>query len=338
MVLEESLVFYNREDADAFITFLKKKGCHPVKWTEGVVTEDTTITGGLGEVIAFLEKAEELSGSGGPEVAITSSELAKTIVSASAGGKLLKQTNALLLMSLKLTHGALKDLVERHNEGDVIYTREDVLKIQKELADLADSHKQDELTAGILERMPLFSCLGLLGEYDLIATSPEGIILQKKIEPDHLLIERNVPDPSALGNELLEEYDVSLDRVVRFSTQVRVRTGPELYFTCDTGEIFTALLDLAVDPECLDLLMRNSAHKASIINEITGLLQFYKKISLDEIIQRLDEFVLVTDDLEGEAMSGYASAEFVREVIRDLRTAKIIRGTDDNLRLEKGLT
>ena len=336
MVLEESLVFNNREDADKFIGYLEKKGCHAVKWTEGVVSEETTLTGVLIEVIAFLEKGEELSGSGGPEVAGTSSELAKTIISGLTGGKNPTLTNAQLLASLKLTYRVLKDLVEGRNEGDVIYSREEMLKIQKELTDLAESSGRNELTAGLIERMPLFSCLGILGENELIGTSPEGIILLKKIEPDHLIIERKVPDASAFSDELLDECDISLNRVVNFSTQVRVRTGPELYFTCETEEIFIALLGLAVDPECLDLLMRNSTHKASITDEITGLLQFYKKISLDELIQRLDEFVLVTDDLEEDAMSGYASEEFVREMIRDLRTAKIIRGTDDNLRLEKG--
>lgn len=335
MVLEESLVFNNGEDADEFIRFLKKKGCHAVKWKEGVVSKDTTITGNLKEVIAFLEKVEERSGSGGAGLAGTASALAKTIISGSAGGKLPKLTNAMLLTSLKLTLGVLKDLMERHNEGDVIYTREDLLKIQKDLADLAGSSNRDELTAGLIERMPLFSCLGVLDENGLITTSPEGINLQKMIDPDQIVIERNVPDPSAFGSGLLQEYDISLDQVVQYTTQVRVRTGPELYFTCDPEEVFTALLDLAVDPECLELLMFNGIHKTYIINEITGLLQFYQKISLDEIIQRMESFVLITDELEEDAMSGFASSEYVREIIRDLRTAKVIRGTDDNLRLEK---
>jgi len=337
MVLEESLVFNNGEDADEFIRFLKKKGCHAVKWKEGVVSKDTTVTGNLKEVIAFLEKGEGLSESGDYGVEGTASALVKTIISKSNGGKLLKPTNALLLASLKLTLGVLKDLMERHNEGDVIYTREDLLKIQKDLADLAGSSNRDELTAGLIERMPLFSCLGVLDENGLITTSPEGIILQNMIDPDHIIIERNVPDPSAFGDELLLEYDLSLDQVVQYTTQVRVRTGPELYFTCDPEEVFTALLDLAVDPESLELLMFNSIHKTYIINEIVGLLQEYQKISLDEIIQRMESFVLITDDIEEDAMSGLASPEFVQDIIRDLRTAKIIRGTDDNLRLGKGL-
>jgi hypothetical protein len=337
MVLEESLVFNNGKDADEFIRFLKKKGCHAVKCIEGVVSKDTTLTGNLKEVIAFLKKGQELSGSGGAELAGTASALAKTIISGSAGGKPPKLTNAMLLASLELTHGVLKDLMERRNEGDVIYTREDLLKIQKELADLAGSSSREELTTGLIERMPLFSCLGVLEENGLITTGSEGIILKAMIDPDHIIIERNVPDPSAFGIGLLREYDISLDQVVQYTTQVRVRTGPELYFTCDTEEVFTALLDRTVDPECLELLMFNGIHKTYIIDEIAGLLQFYQKISLDEIIQRMESFVLITDEIEEDAMSGLASPEFVREIIRDLRTAKIIRGTDDNLRLEKGV-
>ncbi|MDO9034552.1 MAG: hypothetical protein Q7U51_05045 [Methanoregula sp.] len=335
MVLEESLVFFNEEDADTFIRFLKKQGCPAVKSKEGVVSKDTTVSGDLKDVIAFLKKGEELSGNGVGVQADTAIALVKTILAESTGGTPPPMTNALLLARLELTLGVLTDLMDAHNEGDVICSREDLVEIQKELTGLTGSLSRVEPTARLLERMPLFSCLEFLEEYDLITPSPEGIILEEAFDPDCILIERNVPDPYAFSDELSQEYEVSVDQEVQYTMQVRVRTGPELYFTCNTGEFAIALLDLAVDPESLKLLMFNRTHKTYIIDEILGLLKEYEKMSLDKIIPYLESFVLITDVIEEDTMSGFVSEEFVREIIHNLRTAKIIRGTDDSLQLAK---
>ncbi|MDO8873181.1 MAG: hypothetical protein Q7V05_10695 [Methanoregula sp.] len=334
MVLEESLVFYNEEDADTFIRFLKKQGCPAVKCKEGVVSKDMTVSGDLKDVIAFLKKGEELSGNRGGVQAYTAA-LVKTILAESTGGTPPPMTNALLLLRLELTLGVLTDLMNMHNEGDVICSREDLVEIQKELTVLVGSLSRVEPTARLLERMPLFSCLEFLGEYDLITSGPKGIILEEVIDPACIPIERNVPVPYAFSDELLEEYDVSVDQEVQYTMQVRVRTGPELYFTCDTGEFAIALLDLAVDLESLKLLRFNRTHKTYIINNIVELLKEYEKISLDKIISYMEAFVLITDVIEEDTMYGFVSEEFVREIIHNLRTAKIIRGTDDNLQLAK---
>jgi hypothetical protein len=336
MVLEESLVFYDDDDANEFIQFLKKNGCRATKKHESFIAEEILMNGPIGNIIAMLEDITAQERDTETESQAGAEELLTSLLSGlSAGEKIsLRKMKVLLLTNLKLTRDFIADIMARFNEGDLIYPKEFIEGIKDEMRSSIDKNREKELNATIIEKMPFFSHLGVMTDNGLIGSGPSGITLAKKMAPDEVLVERRVFDPDAFDDETLGKHNISLNRNIIFETQTRVVIEPAFYFTCDTDDVDAILSDLEVDEKSLDSLMFNHFHKSLAIENIIEIIKKARKISLKEIIQQMDTFVPDYEDDE-YLLTAHATPEFTAGIINDMRKARIIEGNDDKIRLAR---
>ena len=121
MVLEESLLFANEEDADAFIRFLREKRCRVQKITDSYIFNETMMSGPIKGIIRIFEgsntdprKLQE--GNGNPVNLHTTATLA----------------------NLNAIHSFISKVMDKFNPGDIILTTEEYEKMKADIAaDLA---------------------------------------------------------------------------------------------------------------------------------------------------------------------------------------------------------
>jgi len=132
MVLEESLLFDSAEGADAFIKYLRKKGCKAHKKTVATFSEREELEGTLDSLIAFLENLAERDAAsrddrsdgddewdleeweGDPD-----DEVDRAIVAASRRSRIEK---------LKKARTGLEKILGLNSEGDIVFSEADLAR------------------------------------------------------------------------------------------------------------------------------------------------------------------------------------------------------------------
>jgi hypothetical protein len=153
MVLEESLLFYQENDADTFIRFLREKNCRALKLVESNVNEETVMNGTIGNLIRVIENAmiwqkPEPSQSPvkeeppAPEPAEISAPPGKRADFAT--------THARMLSHLKFSRDHIGGIMERFNPGDVVYSPDHLERIKENLKGGAEEVPDDEYSLMIV--------------------------------------------------------------------------------------------------------------------------------------------------------------------------------------------
>ncbi|MCX6696411.1 MAG: hypothetical protein NTV84_02420 [Methanoregula sp.] len=331
MVLEESLLFANEEDADAFIRFLREKRCRVQKITDSYIFNETLLSGPIKGIIRILEgsntdprKLQE--GNGNPVNLHTTATLA----------------------NLNAIHSFISKVMDKFNPGDIILTTEEYEKMKADIAaDLEAKLQADpewdkrasslaekliSMTGPLLaEKMPIMDCLITMEDEGLVKTEPEGIRLAKKINPDDLPMERRAADPDEFDPETLKKFGLVLHTRIYYETETRLVIDPMIHAACTPDEVEEALENCEIDETSLDDLLSNLVDKGVAIKAIMDVISKAGKISLPDLIREMDAVSLKLKDAE-QRITAHASQKFVESMVSDLRKIGMIEGNDKKIR------
>ncbi|MEN6609848.1 MAG: hypothetical protein ABFC24_03325 [Methanoregulaceae archaeon] len=322
MVLEEHLLFYDEDDADTFIKFLREKNCRVQKSTESAIIDDTLLIGKLGNMIRLVEKLDEVgtpdhSGCGcGDECEGHESPYAD------------------MLENLTALRSRIDGIMTKFGPGDVIYSRDDLEQKKKEIAACLETGSEEDQYTLIQNELLLQGCLHTLDQNELSEETPEGIVLRKKAAPDDLIIERRAEAADEIDPELPKSHDVTLTHRVTFGTAVRIATEPRLYFTCEPEELEKLLVDMDIDEVTLETFLHNQLLKGLAIEKVMKTIEDKGKMALPELISEMES--VETENGDEDIPLGLAfSPAFITCLVNDLRKVGALEGNDRKIRIVK---
>jgi hypothetical protein len=333
MVLEEALLFFNEDDADIFIKFLRGKNCRVQKITESAICDETLMTGTIGTFIRLIEMKRERNlpktgedpveregATPGPEGSAPADKDAMFAI-----------TTQKMLENLKFIRSYVGNIMARLNPGDILCTGDDLNRMKELLLARFNDDQHEGLEGTALDAIMMHDCLYILKENGVAKTTPDGTILVKKIDPDELSIERRAWGRDEVDPETLNNYGIFLKYHVYFETATRVIIDPRIHFTCTVDEVVEALDDLETDMDSEEELVNNLSLKGFAIESILNVIETSGRISLPDLILRMDEITpgMIDNDYR---LVIHSKPLFISGIINDLRRIGAVQGNDRKIR------
>lgn len=333
MVLEEALLFFNEDDADIFIKFLRGKNCRVQKITESAICDDTLMTGTIGTFIRLIEMKRERNlpktgqdpvksegSTPGPDGSAPADKDARFVLATEK-----------MLENLKFIRDNVGNIMARFNPGDIICTGDDLNRVKELLLDRFNDDQHEGLAGTALDAIMMHDCLYIMKENGVAKTTPDGTILVKKINPDELSIERRAWGRDEVDPETLNKYGIFLKYHVYFETATRVIIDPRIHFTCTVDEVVEALDDLETDMDSEEELVDNLSLKGFAIESILKVIETSGRISLPDLILRMEEITpgIIDNDYR---LVIHATPVFITGIINDLRKIGAVQGNDRKIR------
>lgn len=309
MALGEELLFYNGDDADTFLKFLRKQNCSAVKRTTNVISTEIFLYGTIEHFLQFLDTP----GDGAAPDAHTADE--GTIEARS---------------EMNLRAQVLQDFFSHQKKGARIDEGpewEALTTLLKRESPSSESLKEEERSL-IRDRYLL---LALLDENNLIDAREDGIYLKEPIEPVSALTQY----PAHLFRDVDEELLIKNGLTRRINTYAEtvhtVTLGPEIVLLDGMEQLETTLNELDADPESATTMVMNIASKKVIVNRALSILRDRKTMTKTEIIEALSHFhVQVPDTVDTFVYQ--LDRSFIDDLLSDLRKLKAIQGKDTKIR------
>jgi len=168
----------------------------------------------------------------------------------------------------------------------------------------------------------------------IVKTETEGIRLIKKIDPDELPLQRNLVSPDEYDENTLKAKNLTMHNLFYFETETRLLIDPRIHIALEPEEVEEALTDLEVDEESLDRLMVNMETKQIAINCIIEAVSRSGRISLPDLIKKVDAVLVPLKDSESP-LTAYISPSYTTSIVNDLRKLGLIEGNDRKLRVAR---
>jgi hypothetical protein len=334
MVLEEALLFYDEDDADIFIKFLRDKNCRVQKMTESSVFEETVMSGTIGNLISVIDKAMEW-------------KIPKTHQSPAEGEEppadpggpappdrenAIMILHAKMLANLKSIRDHIDGIMARSNPGDIIWSNEDLNRMKVNVSACLEDGSEDDLVGKLSHDIFIHDCLQIMENNSVVETRPEGISLIKKIDPNDLTIERRAWEPDEIDHETFKKYHIALTHTIYYETATRVIIDPRIHFTCNPKDVEKVLDDLEADDDSAADLIRNLNLKSLAIDSIMNVIETAGRIALPDLIREMDSVTRneVMDDIRLVLNS---SSPFISGIVNDLRKIGVIEGNDRKIRV-----
>jgi hypothetical protein len=337
MVLEETLLFYDEDDADVFIRFLREKNCRAQKKNESSIYETTEMVGTIGNMVRLIETkiesevrepdkdpVERDGSTPGPGKSASPADIKE-----SPAGSYTK-----MLEGLKSIRDYAGDIMARFNCGDIIFTDEDLQKSKENMQAFFDDESREGVGKLFLEEFIWQSHLLTLEDNGVVETRPEGVFLIKKIDPNDLLVERRPWGTDEVDLETQKQYGIFFRLHIDFETATRVIIDPRIHFNCALHEVEEILIDLEADEFSEEELLRNLAIKGLAIRSLLIVIETAGRISLPDLIRNLERVTTGLVD-EDPQLVGHLSPEFVTEITNDLRKIGAVVGNDKKMRVAR---
>jgi hypothetical protein len=337
MVLEESLVFFNDEDADRFIRFLREKGCPAQKKHEGEAVEEEILKGTFNDLIALYEEVEarcrarQQECTGSPE----KNPDAQSPDESDEDSPEFCEEAGQQLENLKKFREDLRKIMVDHNAGDILCSEDTLNRLGGEMQEfkrnsVGNSGKHESLR----QNMQFLLFIAQMDMMGLVEKRPEGIILKQKTDPGELVIERGMPESGTIEPGLFARHHVTCFTTTIFDTETRVVIDPRIHFTCEPEEVFSVVRDLEVDGESARKFFDNLSNKCLAVDLVLKIIRDAGRVTLTEIIREMGMTEWEHD--EGEAkITVRSSPAFVIRLVNDLKKIGFIEGPDQKLRLAK---
>jgi hypothetical protein len=333
MILEEDLSFYDEADADIFIRFLRGKNCRVQKITESSICDETLMTGTIGNLIQLIEMKREMNIPKTEKDPVEREGSTPDPDESAPANKdaIFALTTVKMLENLKFIRDYIGNIMARFNPGDIICTGDDLNRMKELMHPRVNDEQGEGLGGPALDAIMIHDCLYTLKENGVVETTPDGIILIKKIDPDALSVERRAWEPDEADLETQNKYGIIRKYHVYFETATRVIIDPRIHFTCTPDEVVEALEDLETDMDSEEELVHNLSLKGLAIESILNVIETSGRISLPDLILRMKEITPGMIDNEYRLVI-YSSPVFITGIINDLRKMGAVQGNDRKIR------
>lgn len=309
MALGEELLFYNGDDADTFLKFLRKQNCSAVKRTTNVISTEVFL---YGSIEHFLQ-------------------LVDTLQNTAIDGDHASHEGVIELRSeMDLRAHILKDFFGERKQG----ARIDEGPEWEALTTLLKRESPSSETLSEEERSLIrdrYLLLALLDENNLIDAKGEGIYLKEAMDPSFALTQYPAHLLPEVDEELLIKNTLSRRINTYAETVYTVTLGSEIVLFDGMEMLESTLNELDVDPESAATAVMNIASKKVIVDRVLSLLRDRKTMTRDDIIEALQHFhVQVPDTVDTFVYQ--LDRSFIDDVLSDLRKLKAIQGKDTKIR------
>jgi hypothetical protein len=333
MVLEEAVLFFDEDDADVFIKFLRGKNCRVQKITESAICDETLMTGTIGNLIRLIEMKRErnLPKTGEDPVEREGATPGPDGSAPADKDAMFAFTTEKMLENLKFIRNYVGNIMARFNPGDILSTDDDLNRMKEMLHARVNDDHHEGLAGSALDAIMVHDCLCIMKENGVAETTLDGTILVKKIDPDELSVERRAWGRDEVDPETLNNFGIILKYHVYFETATRVIIDPRIHFTCTADEVVEVLEDLETDMDSEEELVDNLSLKGLAIESILNVIETSGKISLPDLILRMEEITpgMIENDYR---LIIHSSPVFITGIINDLRKIGAVQGNDRKIR------
>lgn len=342
MVLEELLLFDNKEDADEFAHFLKARKCPARITIQSIVRDECFLEGRLGGFFQLLEKLESMQPGEDDDGDMDEDEssydeddsLYTGLADDEEDDQMIPVRIMLKVMRLDLERAWVyySDIIGENQPGDLVVKSED---LNEELLDMLSSIEADDeglprpFFIDYIRELHYRQCLEKNG---LIEDSPEGIVLKKRIDPADIVITRLPTTRYEEDEEIVRPFGLVNHTSTNFDTRYSLMIDPKLHFLFTPDEISEALEELSVNDESWDALLVHMSRTQQLLHIMLGVIGNEKMIPVDELYRIFDNYRVDTSG-NGGRTGIHVSSEYINDLIEDLRKLRVIQGNNDRIRL-----
>ena len=303
MTLEEKLPFYSRESASEFQKYLREKGCPSRIAVEHTFSGAPYFEGTIKSFISLIDRLTAKE----PDTDLD--ELKDD----------LEQRRKILEDFFKAHKPG--DLIEEATPSQILAQAETISKTGSDIEKLA----ADKFAATLM-------ILGTLEDNGLLETLREtdGYKLTGVKNPEDLTVMYAYTDISGVTEEDLKNTSITSHIQASSTTEYIVTAGAEIIFSGDLDDLADTLDNLDVEEDEAGRFIDAVFFKQIFVSKIHKLVDDGLKSEAD-ILKALDapSFPLEgTDDV----ISFDISADYLTEVINDLRKANILTGKDGKIK------
>lgn len=329
MVLEETVIFTEEDDAAEFISFLRKKGCPCQKVVRGMVYREEVMAGKLSQIISWYGKE-----AGRYEEMEDGQEEATWF---HAGQQKYQQCRE-----------RIGELLAGRVPGDILYTSRDLEGTMKSFL----SRKSPEILSQLFKdtgdedsgdipvvpgptgengpssEYPFILAHLMMSENGVVTETPDGFSMKRQVSPGDIQLEislgsipkidlDNVPD-------LVPKIKMGLDPAYV------VIADPVIHLVCEPDEVMELLEGMELDDAVLDAVLENLYGKQLIIDAIIEEIEQAGVISVSDLAIRMKE-------REGTGLPPtiefFLSPLIVTAVVTELRKRDVLAGNDQKIRI-----
>jgi len=345
MVLEGSLRFDSAEGADAFIRYLRKKGCKAHKKTVAVFFESEELEGTIDSFIAFLgdllgrEDVEEDNGGMDEE---------------EEGRKCDRASVENRLENLEKARARLENLFSTCAEGDVALTEDDLHRhgddffehmaravfpvMQRNLAergiDLPPRDETRDVSDDQVEEAGVFlTVFDILDENGLLEKDREGKYrLARKVPVEQCRMKISTFGLGDFDDGDLEPYGIVPCTSIVMDSQHEVVMDGTVVTEFSADDLDEGLAGLDADAESLDAFFSDFELKRLAVIALIEVVGEAGKISFEGLRERLTEYVLRSDKVEAK-VKVTLEQDFLSSLVAELRKQGYLAGSQENIRL-----
>lgn len=347
MVLEGSLRFDSAEGADAFIKYLRKKGCKAHKKTVAVFFETEELEGTIDSFIAFLE---DLPGREDVE------EDDDWLDDEEEGRKRDKDNVETHLEKLKRARARLENLFLSCAEGDVAFTEDDLHRhgddffehmaravfpvMQRNLTemgiDLPPREKTRDIPDEQVEEAGVFlTVFDILDENGLLEKDREGKYrLARKIPVEQCRMKMSTFGLGDLDNGDLEPYGIVPCTNIVMDSQHEVVMDGTVVTEFSIDDLDEGLEGLDADAESLDAFFSDFELKRLAVIALIEVVGGAGKISFGDLQERLTEYTFQSGKVE-VPVKLTLEQDFLSPLVAELRKLGYLTGSQENIRLAR---
>lgn len=369
MVLEESLLFDSPECADAFIRYLRKKGCKAHKKTVAGFIESGEWEGPVDNVISFLEDLlGKSAGVGGDADGHSEGEVDEPRDAdrdeageneggtGSASDASSRPGTILLLEKLKAGRAGLEKILGSHSEGDFVFSQEDLNRngeilfrhmaqamfpiMQKALAkegiDLPPREDGQDVSDIQAHDASLFLFVSdILEENGLVKKDAGGNYrLIRKVPVEQCRVKVSAEGLPDYEDDELASRGISFCGTIDMSVQHEVVMDGTVIVEFSIDDLEEGLRGLDVDAESLDEFFWNYELKRLAVMAVIEVVGGAGKISLDNLQQKLMGYRIQAKEV-AEPVKVTLDHEFLSSLVAEMRKLGYLAGSQENIRLAR---
>jgi len=414
MVLEETLLFDSSEGADAFIKYLRKKGCKAHKDTVASFLEDEELEGTIDNLIAFLnflverdnpgrdeedeeDEERDFPGERGEDEAGDIAEERgeeKATGGAGRGGEeerddsddegdedeewdwdrdeergerdsewdwdpeeaYTRVNRANRREKLKEGRARVAEILETHNEGDVIYTEEDLEKhrevfmesmvqrvfpiMQKNLSemgiDLPDREEEPGVSPEQAKESDSFLFVsGILEENELVQKDEGGNYrLARKVPAGSCWLRVPTAGLGDFEEDDLAAWNIASRVTISIGARYEVAMDGTIIIEFSEEDIEDGLRGSDVDAESLDGFYSRFELKRLSALAVIEVVGSAGRISFEHLSERLKDYEVQSEEVTGKVMVTLET-EYLSALVAEMRKLGYLTGSQENIRMAR---
>ncbi len=326
MIFEETLVFYNPDDAENFTKQLLMEGYRTKTKKVNTLVNEAHCKAKISDLKLYFEDAIK--------------SVAEDDVYAGAGD--VSETYSSIIADIDAVIADLKDFLKNRDDGTVISDDPDVkrfLEIMKKegIADNAGeevSAESDDFFSRMLRIMLVLNDNGMIEDLDDVnGGEPRKILRKNNIPVEDLIM--SMPSDLFLGGmsqKNRREHNIKTVVNVVSGSEYHVTTPMEYSISVNFDKLDRMIADYDIDPASYTKMKENIVAKNIIAKNILACIKNEGKTTIDEIYEVLNSASVDISSGTDEFVFDL-SREFIAAVMNEMKIMGIIKGKGNRFRV-----